>query len=292
MNIILSISLYLCSNSSSTQLMHNLINFQKYHQVKEAKTSVNLRRLPVLVLIMKFLIISTFLLTFVSSRELPCQISFGIFCKVVGEDVHNETDLMFDVGSETTHADITTLTLLVCKMNEVPSGIFESFGNLSNLVLRENELKEWKAAYLVGGNKLQFLYVTENQITSLPAKAFVEAPNLRVIAFTHNKIIEIAPEAFAGLSFIEDLQFNGNQLGLDLRANTFNDVSYVLKRFSLAENEIEEFPEGFFAGFRDLNELNIRGNKFKEIDVKILPESLKKIDVGELKFDLVSSSFQ
>jgi Leucine-rich repeat (LRR) protein len=167
-------------------------------------------------------------------------------------------------------------------MNDVPSGIFESFSNLSNLVLRENELVEWKAEYLTGGEKLQFLYVTENLITHLSGDAFDNAPNLRVIAFTHNKIVEIVPEAFTGLDSIEDIQLNGNLLGQTLKANMFNEISFVLKRLSLAENEIEEFPEGFFAGFNALVELNIRGNKFKEIDVKILPGSLTRIEVGEL----------
>lgn len=231
---------------------------------------------------MKLLIILTFFVAFANARKLPCHISFGLFCKVLGEDLFNETSVTFDVG-DSSHGEITTLTLIVCKMSDVPRGIFEGFSNLSNLVLRENELTEWKAEYLVGAGNLQFLYVTENLITHLNAEAFVEAPKLRVIAFTHNKIIQVSPSAFTGLNLIEDLQFNGNLLGHNLQANIFNEVSFRLLRLSLAENEIETFPESFFAGFRDLNELNIRGNKFKEIDVRDLPGTLTKLDIGELK---------
>lgn len=231
---------------------------------------------------MNFFLIFSIFITFVNSRELPCQISFGIFCKVIGEDLYNETNVSFDVA-DLSHRDITTLTLIACKMNDVPRGIFESFSNLSNLVLRENELTEWKGEYLVGADKLQFLYVTENLITHLNEDAFENAVNLRVIAFTHNKIVQIAPEAFAGLSYLEDLQLNRNQLAKNLQANLFNEISFVLKRLNLADNEIEEFPHGFFAGFRDLYELNIKGNKFKEIDVKKLPGSLTKLEVGKLR---------
>jgi Leucine-rich repeat (LRR) protein len=223
-------------------------------------------------------------LTCASAKNLKCWISHGLSCKVLNEDLRDFNVVTFDIG-ELEVEDFEGISLIETKINDVPSGIFSFFVEAKEFVLSENELKEWKPEYLKGADKLTHLLITQNLITNLPADAFTEAPNLERIELSNNRIAKISPNAFAGLNRLTDLRINSNQIGADLRVDTFSEIAKTLIKLNIADNKIETIPEGLFKKMEKLEELTIYYNeKIKEIDGKeVLPGSLKKIVGCELK---------
>jgi Leucine-rich repeat (LRR) protein len=75
----------------------------------------------------------------------------------------------------------------------------------------------------------------------------------------------------------------GNQLGPEIKAETFLSVPKTLEILDISNNGIRSFENEAFRTFRKLEQVLMYENDFQEFDEKILPLSIKFIGVGELK---------
>lgn len=234
---------------------------------------------------MKISVFLAFLLfTCTTATSLKCWVSFGLSCKILNQDLIGVSEVTYDIG-ELEFEDFKSVSFIETKLSDVPVGTFSVFIEATEFVLSENDLKEWKPEYLKGADKLTALYIYKNSIENLAAKSFSEATNLEMIEIIQCKIATIAPNSFSGLNNLNELRLQENKIGLDLRSNTFSELSHSLKKLNIADNKIEKIPQNFFKNLEKLEELTIYYNEqIKEIDGEIFPESLKKI-VGR-KFDL------
>jgi Leucine-rich repeat (LRR) protein len=208
---------------------------------------------------------------------------------VLFQDMENETSVTFDVGNEDIN-QIMTVSIIASHMRDVPKGIISSFKNLTNLILRENDLKQWKPEYLEGGENLKYIYITENPLNELNDGAFINTPNLIALAISFTNISRISPDAFEGLTMLENLDLNNNPIGDELTTDTLSHVKKTIKRLNLADIGLNEFPTRFFEDFQQLEVLFLKENLFTQIDAKILPKTLKKIEISEFELKLVEIS--
>lgn len=231
---------------------------------------------------MKLLIVLCCCIIGVYAKILTCEVKFlksDIYCEISNEDLTLVSNVTFDTGN--LPPDEFSMLGIRAPMTDLPIGIFSTFPELKSLVLVENKLKEWKAEYLKYGWELQSLIVTQNLIERLNSEIFYKAPYLASIEFSHNRIAYISPGAFAGLENLVELNLNENQLGPELKAETFLSMPKTLEFLNLSRNGIAKFEREVFKTFKHLEEILIYGNEFDEFDENILPVSITFIGVGK-----------
>lgn len=166
-------------------------------------------------------------------------------------------------------------------MSNLPKELIASFSNMSNLILRENDLEVWKAEYLENAELLKSLYITENPIGFFPDKSFAHCSDLSSLAISFTKVEYFQPEVFEGLPTLEILELNNNPIGDTLEAETFSLVKHHLKRLKISDIGLKTFPGGFFDGFGELTSLIIKDNLIVEIDARIFPQNLKTVEISK-----------
>lgn len=166
-------------------------------------------------------------------------------------------------------------------MNNIPSELFQSFPNLTNLILRENSLNKWKTEFLQNADKLSYLYITENPIEVFPDKAFSLSPNLKTLAISFTNVKEFQPDVFEGLDELEHLELNNNPIGDKLTTDTFKWLKGSLRRLKLDDIGLKMISKGLFEGFENLDSLLLKDNLFTQIDATLLPPSLQSLEISE-----------
>lgn len=241
---------------------------------------------------MKILILLFAVISFVNGRTLLCHVvglEKQLDCKILSKDLRDMKEgetIEFDSDDEELE-DFTRVSIVETKLNDIPGGIFETFPSLTEFVVSENELKEWKPQYLKGATTLKHLYVAYNPLTHLKANSFDEAPNLEIIEFIYNNLADIDANAFAGLPRLNELRFNNNKIGTSLKSETFSEVAESLTKLNLGSNEIAEIPEGMLRNLKNLQQLSLYLNKLKTVDGSVFPKSLKKF-IGLIQFEIVN----
>lgn len=229
-----------------------------------------------------FLILFSVTVSLNHGKELNCEVQYGLYCRIVFQDMENDTEVTVTVPSSEIVDQITTVSIIASKMSDVPNGIISTFPTLSNFVLRENDLKNWKPEYINNADNLKLLYITENPLTSLPDKAFINSPNLSALAITFTQITYIQPNVFIGLTMLENLDLNNNPIGINLSTDTFKHLEKNLKRLRLDDIGLSNFPIGFFDGFEQLDALFLKDNLFIEINAEIFPNTLRSLEIREM----------
>lgn len=209
-------------------------------------------------------------------------------CKILNKDMRiseeNET-IKFD-GDDDEFEDFTRLSIVETKLNGFPKEIFETFSEMKELVLSENELKQWSGEYLRGGEKLTYLYVAKNPIEHLEANSFDFAPNLEAIDFLFSDLADIDSNAFIGLPRLSTLRLHDNKIGRSLKSDTFSELAGSLTTLYLGGNKINEIPTGMLKKLEKLEIITLYLNELKEVNGNIFPQSLKQI-AGLIQFEIV-----
>lgn len=136
-------------------------------------------------------------------------------------------------------------------------GTFGSLGNLTRLSLNYNALESLAPGMFDALSQLHTLQMRGNAISSLPPLLFQNLRSLLVLDVSLNRLQGLSGETFSGLGGLEVLKINNNQLG-NLTADAFLNVSQ-LTELHLEGNQVSELPDGVFA-LPELEVLNLRGN--------------------------------
>ena len=116
-----------------------------------------------------------------------------------------------------------------------------------------------------GLSKLEILDLAENELSTLPALFFCCNLSIRSLKLEGNRLQRLHSGDFRGLSCLEELNLQQNQLA-NLDADVFDDYDYhnlkrSLLKLNLGGNRITTLPNGLFNGFRKLRNLQLQSNQ-------------------------------
>lgn len=238
------------------------------------------------------LIILTTLVSCISATTFKCfvvELPGLLDCKILNKDMTiSEINDSFEFdGDDEEFEDFTRLSIVETKLNGFPDSILKTFSKIKELVLSENELKQWRPEYLHGGDHVTILYIGYNPIEHLEANSFALAPNLEKIDFIHSHLADIDSNAFAGLPKLSTLRLHDNKIGRSLKSDTFSELAESLTTLNLGGNSIKEIPDGMLKNLKKLESLSLYLNNLKEVDGGVFPESLKKM-IGLIQFKIIN----
>lgn len=156
------------------------------------------------------------------------------------------------------HLDLSTIDLSLNSITKIHNSAFDHMPNLLNINLADNGIDKWNKNWFKNTPLLTRVSMQNNSIAKLPNQAFRNLAGSKSfgklkltvnIVLSHNKIETIEPKAFGGLTEVNHLWLDNNQL--------------------------EEFDEGLLEGV-DVKDLRLNNN-----DIRCLNGDLGKIIKGE-----------
>lgn len=144
------------------------------------------------------------------------------------------------------------------RLDNLFPGTFEKLGNLTRLMLNYNVFKSMPPGMFDSLKRLETLQMRGNIISDLPPFLFQSLYNLSVLDLSLNKLKGVNKCFFSGLENLEILKINNNLLS-NLTADTFENVPQ-LTELHLEGNQISELPNAIFFVLTELTVLNLRGN--------------------------------
>ncbi|KAL0858667.1 hypothetical protein ABMA27_011159 [Loxostege sticticalis] len=193
---------------------------------------------------------------------------------------------------------LRSLSLTSCGINDVPPGAFTGLGNITELYLYDNFIKNLTRDAFRGLTNLGALGLSDNPITSLPSQVFAFTPRLRRLYLDKTLLGTVPGDTFQGLQHLEVITFlKGNDtitfgaqaLALSsLKELTIQSTlqsplpkdliegSVALQTLIIRYAGLKIIPKGFFATQQRLQKLDLRGNELTTLDVDIF-QSLKAL---------------
>ena len=137
--------------------------------------------------------------------------------------------------------------------------------NLTTLDLSHNKLQALPPkAFQSGVGKLEILDLAENELSTLPASFFCCNLSIRSLKLEGNRLERLHLGDFWGLSHLEELNLQQNQLA-HVDEDVFDDHGYhnlkrSLLKLNLGCNQLTTLPNDLFNGFRTLRNLQLQSN--------------------------------
>uniref|UniRef100_H3CQX2 LRRCT domain-containing protein n=1 Tax=Tetraodon nigroviridis TaxID=99883 RepID=H3CQX2_TETNG len=152
------------------------------------------------------------------------------------------------------------------RLDNLFPGTFEKLGNLTRLMLNYNAFKSMPPGMFDSLTQLETLQMRGNILSDLPPFLFRSLCNLFVLDLSLNKLTgsNLTADTFQNVSRLTELHLEGNNI-----SELPDDVFFVLtelKVLNLRGNLLTAFSDRVF-GFKasNLNELNLKGNKLKQL---------------------------
>ena len=136
-------------------------------------------------------------------------------------------------------------------------------GDLQELYLSNNSLKELPVRVFDGMVVLRILHLHENAISHIPLGLFDDLINLATLVLYDNRITVLMPGVFARLNALTILVLKNNQVRTD-EPGTFHGLN-ALHRLHLEQNNLSNIQIGFFRGLRGMNKLNLQNNRLQSL---------------------------
>ncbi|KAL0808277.1 hypothetical protein ABMA28_012772 [Loxostege sticticalis] len=175
----------------------------------------------------------------------------------------------------TSHFALRSLRLTSCGINDVPPGAFARLGNITELDLDHNFIKNITSHAFRGLTNLESLDLSGNPITSLPPRAFAVTPRLRRLHLDRTPLRTVPGDAFQGLQHLEVITFiKGNDTNtFEARALAVSSLKELTIRSTLQSplpkdliEGLKIIPKGFFATQQRLQKLDLSGNELTTLD--------------------------
>lgn len=134
---------------------------------------------------------------------------------------------------------------------------------------------------------IQDIDLSGNEISSISGDVFKYLVNVKRIFLHNNSISRFEADTFQNLKHLERLDLSHNPLSI---RSTFL-VSDSLVELNLEDCNLEELPEGSFAGIQQLLQLSLLGNPFDEsFDTSAFEDlkALTKLQIKNVSIDTVT----
>lgn len=173
--------------------------------------------------------------------------------------------------------------LFSCSCTKLVDG--QTFGpNIAHLRIKDaGEIRLGPNALRVRGlQQLESITIVDTHIVELDRTAFNGITYLFAVNLTRNGLREIHPNTFQNNTQLSLLTISGNPLMQDATKHYLLHAPSVTD-FVFSNNGIEKLKRTAFSKMRSLTYLNLRGNRLREIDGKILNglDSLVEMDLSE-----------
>ena len=140
---------------------------------------------------------------------------------------------------------------------------FAGLTELTELRLRDNNLRSLPEGVFAGLNKLKMLDLSDNAVTSLSANAFAGLTSLEDLRLNNMDLKELPQGIFTGLVKLRRLYLHRNDLTV-LPHDVFADLD-AIDDLRLRDNQLRDLDADLFAGRSTLTNLEIGGNALKRL---------------------------
>lgn len=176
-------------------------------------------------------------------------------------------------------------------LREIPANAFKPLQSLHMMELENSGISKLDCEAFNGLRNLQRLNLNKNGISHLCPELF-EPMELIEIRLSENKLTEIDNKVFAGLASLDRLEMNSNELHNVVKPETMSHLVNLTK-LEIKYIGLEEIPAQTFTALRNIENINLSGNKFQrlsEFAFGNLPK-LHKLDVFDCGINQISQTF-
>jgi Leucine-rich repeat (LRR) protein len=176
-------------------------------------------------------------------------------CILKNVQVTNETQI-------TTNRDVrefNCLTFINSRLYEIPSSIFSSRSNITQLYVNDVKLAKLKRVSILFGQNLEKVSLSRNKISEISEQIFYNSINLRELDLSNNLLEKFSPNTFEKLKSLEKLD--------------------------LSNNKIQNIPFEMFQNLNHLVNLNISYNRL-QLKFGIFPELVEILDLSYNNIDI------
>jgi Leucine-rich repeat (LRR) protein len=182
-------------------------------------------------------------------------------------------------GAFVNNAKLESLDISNTTLTSLPDGIFDTLMNLKTLVIHHNPFADFPAAIFHRLEALEVLFMENTELSHVNNEWFINNRNLIDLWLFTNHISNVTEPVFAGLTSLQNLNFNDNQLNvfncegltslthLNLESNRFTEITDAtiigmsslarLEFINLSYNNIATIPTGAFRSLTSLTFLNM-----------------------------------
>ncbi|KAI4476463.1 hypothetical protein M0804_013591 [Polistes exclamans] len=158
-------------------------------------------------------------------------------------------------------------------------------GNLIDLDMSSNNLKEIVVAFLINAKHLLRLSLDRNSLSSLSFLTCLGS--LTNLSIAYNKLINIKPGYFAGLQNLLTLNLRGNRIE-KIDNDAFLNLR-MLRKLDLAENNLTALPTTWMNTLTELRYLNLKSNPFSSMSINAF-SNLNHLVLGNNSFIQIDMS--
>ena len=203
---------------------------------------------------------------------------------------NNITSLEKDIFVSKGLIQLDFLALDRCGLQTIELGAFNGLTKLTVLSMRENGIGEITEHTFENMSGLKYLDLQYNRIEHLDVDVFWGLVNLQRINLEGNELLKIHPDILVGLPKLEHLDLSANG-GLQIPTDSYFINSHSLKILNISDCNVSSVSVETFANVSTLETLDLRYNKLRSIDIKIL-RSLSKLSALYLNGNPLQCDFQ
>ncbi|XP_031622720.1 chaoptin-like [Contarinia nasturtii] len=171
--------------------------------------------------------------------------------------------------------DIKKLILSYNKIEQVPSFVFQTLKQLTDINLSNNEIQVIDDFAFAGDLNLKKLDLSVNKIMYFTEYFVRDHTRLVHLNIAFNQISFVAPDTFDTLGELLVLDLSNNLID-EFDSKTFVNL-VKLEHLKLSHNKLEDIETEAFSFLINLQTLDLSYNKLKTLDIKTLPKPLYRM---------------
>jgi len=165
--------------------------------------------------------------------------------------------------------ELDRLTVWSSGVRTIELGAFNGLTNLKRLFIGDNEISEIITGTFENMNSLEVLSLLRNRLEHLDSDVFSGLFNLKYIYLSSNKLQYLHPDTFLSLPNLQKLNLNNNtELSVPIDRNFIN--SHSLSQLDISRCNVSSVTVETFANVSALDRLDLRYNKLRTVDIKVL----------------------
>ena len=171
----------------------------------------------------------------------------------------------------------TKMTCDKVKLTEEGLTSLDIPSQITELVLRENQLEAISESSLVKMRHLETLSFLKNKIKKIPIFAFRGFSKLRKLTINENEVDELSEGSFIGLENLMYLEMQQNKISR-LEPSVFDKLKSIFS-IRMEDNQIQSIDDGVFTPLTTLRHLFLTRNQITKIDGSAFKD-MKMIQLG------------
>jgi hypothetical protein len=165
-----------------------------------------------------------------------------------------------------TNGKITTLSLVNNSIKLEAENLFESLGNLKELILNKNKITQIKKDTFKGLSSLELLDLSQNKILSISELSLQPIRSLLHLNVADNLIQVISEGTFNGPVNLKSLNLKSNNISMIHKSAFKTQIN--LETIIASFNVIEKIEDNLFSNNKEIKELDFSNNQINSIGIE------------------------